>query len=228
MGLLPWNRQIAAWAICYEVGKSQDGPPPMKSSNHSMGQLPWNCQIAARAIWREIIKLQHGPSAMKSWNHRMNRLPWNCQITAWANCHENVKLQHGHLPWNRQITAWIIWREIIKLQHGLDLENILGDVLLVIRAKILFVWIKDIFSMMCFWWVAPQYSLFGFRIYSPWCALDKSRQKITSLALEYILPDVFMVSRANVIIGGNWKIPSEMCSWWVARKYYLSSHLTSK
>ena len=188
-GHLAWNHQIAAWAICREIVKSQDGPPPMKSSNHSMGQLPWNCQIAARAIWREIIKLQHGPSAMKSWNHRMNRLPWNCQITAWANCHENVKLQHGHLPWNRQITAWIIWREIIKLQHGLicallyisirlDLENILGDVLLVIRAKILFVWIKDIFSMMCFWWVAPKNSLFGFRTYSPWCALDESRQKI--------------------------------------------------
>ena len=26
---------------------------------------------------------------------------------------------------------------------------------------------------MCFWWVAPKHNLFGFRIYSRWCALDK-------------------------------------------------------
>ena len=127
----------------------------VKSSNCSMGHLPWNREITGWTASHEIVKSQHEPIAMKM-----------------SNC------SMGLLPWNRQITAWIIWREIIKLQHGLDLENILGDVLLVIRAKILFVWIKDIFSMMCFWWDAPQYSLFGFRTYSPWCALDESRQKI--------------------------------------------------
>ena len=76
MGLLPWNRQIAAWAICHEIGKSQD----------------------------EIVKSQHEPIAVKMSEFGLARF-----------C-------------------------------GLDLENILGDVLLVIRAKILFVWIKDIFS----------------------------------------------------------------------------------
>ena len=166
-----------------------------------MDRLAWNCQIIAWASCRDIVKLQHGPSTVKSSNCSMSHLPWNREITGWTASHEIVKSQHepiavkmsncsmGQLPWNLQITAWIIWREIIKLQHGLicallyisirlDLENILGDVLLVIRAKILFVWIKDIFSMMCFWWVAPKYSLFGFRTYSPWCALDESRQKI--------------------------------------------------
>jgi hypothetical protein len=58
MGHLPWNHQIAAWAICHEIVKSQDGPPRMKLSNHSMGQLPWNRQITAWTFYREIVKLQ--------------------------------------------------------------------------------------------------------------------------------------------------------------------------
>ena len=190
MGLLPWNCQITAWAFYREIVKLQHGPSAVKLWNHRMDRLPWNRQIIAWANCREIIKLQQGPSGVKSSNCSMGHLPWNREITGWTASHEIVKSQHEPiamkmsncsmclLPWNRQITAWIIWREIIKLQHGFDSENILGDVLLVIRAKILFVWIKDIFSMMCFWWVAPKYSLFGFRTYSPWCALDESRQKV--------------------------------------------------
>ena len=193
MSQLPWNCQITAWTFYREIVKLQHGssgvkswnhrmdrlpwnreitawPPAMKMSNCSMGLLPWNRQITAWIIWREIVKSQDGPSAMKSWNYRMDRLPWNCQIIAWANCREIVKLQ-----WNRQI-----YREIVKLQHEpiavkmsefgltrfccLDLEYILGDVLLVFRANIICVWIKNIFSMMCFWWVAPKYKLLGFRI----------------------------------------------------------------
>ena len=88
--LLPWNRQITAWAICREIIKLQHGPSAMKSWNHRMDRLAWNRQIIAWANCREIVKLQHEPSAMKSSNHRMDRLPWNCQITAWANCRENV------------------------------------------------------------------------------------------------------------------------------------------
>ena len=141
----------------------------------------------------------------------------------------------SHLVWNREITGWTASHEIVKSQHesiavkmsecglarfcGLDLENILGDVLLVIRAKILCIWIKDIFSMMCFWWVAPKYNFFGFRIYSRWCALDESRQNIYFLALEYIRSDVFMVSRAVFGFGiySPWCVHGESRkrnSWW--------------
>ena len=90
MGLLSWNPQItawiiwreiinAAWAICNEIVKSQDGP------------LPWNCQIKAWANCRENVKLQHGPSAVKSSNYSMDHMAWNHQIAAWAICHEIVK-----------------------------------------------------------------------------------------------------------------------------------------
>ena len=94
----------------------------------------WNRQITAWAFYREIVKLQHGPSAVKSWNHRTDRLAWNRQIIAWANCREIVKLQHE--PIALKMSEFGLARFC-----GLDLVNILGDVLLVIRATILFVWI---------------------------------------------------------------------------------------
>ena len=183
MDLLPWNHQIAAWTIiCHEILKSQDGPPRMKSSNHSMGQLPWNCQITAWTFYREIVKLQHEPSAMKSWNHRMDRLAWNCQIIAWANCREIVKLQ-----WNRQI-----YREIVKLQHEpsamksgnhrMKLSNHSMSQLpwkcqnLVWLDSV--VWIWKIFSVMCFWFFAPTYYVFGLRMHFRWCAFGELRQNI--------------------------------------------------
>ena len=95
MGLLPWNRQITAWAFYREIVKLQHGPSTVKSSNCSMGHLPWNLEITGWTASHEIVKSKHEPIAVKM-----------------SNC------SMGLLPWNRQITAWIIWREIIKLQHG--------------------------------------------------------------------------------------------------------------
>ena len=89
---------------------------------------------------------------------------------------------------------------------------------------------------------------FGFRIFSPscaygdssrkynfWlylkicsreCALGESRQNSTyesrrniiCLALEYVLPHVFMVTRANIIFGCIWHIFFKMCPSWIASK----------
>ena len=168
---MSWNREISAW------------PPAMKLSNYSMGLLPWNRQITAWTFYREIIKLQHGPSsAMKSWNHRMDRLAWNRQIIAWANCREIVKLQ-----WNRQI-----YREIVKLQHEpsamksgnhrMKLSNHSISQLpwkcknLVWLDSV--VWIWKLFSVMCFWFFAPTYYVFGLRMHFRWCAFGELRQNI--------------------------------------------------
>jgi len=205
MGQLPWNCQITAWTFYREIVKLQHGssgvkswnhrmdrlpwnreitawPPAMKMSNCSMGLLPWNRQITAWIIWREIVKSQDGPSAMKSWNYRMDRLPWNCQIIAWANCREIVKLQ-----WNRQI-----YREIVKLQHEpsamksgnhrMKLSNHSISQLpwkcknLVWLDSV--VWIWKLFSVMCFWFFAPTYYVFGLRMHFRWCAFGELRQNI--------------------------------------------------
>ena len=60
-----------------------------------------------------------------------------------------------------------------------------------------------------------------FKICSRECALGESRQNSTyesrrniiCLALEYVLPHVFMVTRANIIFGCIWHIFFKMCSW---------------
>ena len=174
-----WNHSMTA---CHEIVKLQHGPSAMKSSNYSMDLLPWNRQITAWTFYREIVKLQHGPSAVKSWNHRMDRLPWNCQIIAWANCREIVKLQ-----WNRQI-----YREIVKLQHEpsamksgnhrMKLSNHSISQLpwkcknLVWLDSV--VWIWKLFSVMCFWFFAPTYYVFGLRMHFRWCAFGELRQNI--------------------------------------------------
>ena len=160
MGLLLWNRQIAAWAICREILKSQDGPPPMKLSNHSVGQLPWNCRTTAWAFCREIIKLQQGPSCVKSSNCReivklqqgpsgvkssncsMGHLPWNREITGWTASHEIVKSQHEPIAMKMSNCSMGICREIVKLQHGSSGVK---------SSNCSMVWIWKIFSVMCSW-----------------------------------------------------------------------------
>ena len=178
---MSWNREITAW------------PPAMKLSNYSMGLLPWNRQITAWTFYREIIKLQHGPSsAMKSWNYRMDRLAWNRQIIAWANCREIVKLQHGpstvkssncsmsHLPWNREITGWNcqITAFLFKkstYNHSMSQLPWKWQNLVWLDSV---VWIWKIFSVMCFWFFAPTYYVFGLRMHFRWCAFGELRQNI--------------------------------------------------
>ena len=156
---------------CHENVKLQHGPSAVKSSNYSMDHLAWNREITGWAICHEIVKLQDGPPPMKLSNHSMGQLPWNCQIT----------VKSSNLPWNRQIAAWAICHEIGKSQD--EIVKSQHEPKLPWKCKNLVwldsvVWIWKLFSVMCFWFFAPTYYVFGLRMHFRWCAFGELRQNI--------------------------------------------------